>query len=175
MSYICLKNCSLKNVLELKKDTGPGFLGTLQPVEMCNFAMPLEIMSFQYLCTRDKTHFWWRQQLLQFILRCTLRFFTSVKLRCCEVSAHSLNTFFLCAGWFCTLRYTEINLLTNVSIRIAFLCVSFEKCIVSCLWCPELSQPGHCWPVVKRKKFLSSIGEWRMIQNKLDGYIICHL
>lgn len=88
MSYIGLKNCSLKNVLTLKKDTGPGFLGTLQPVEICNFALPLEMMSFQYLCAVDKTRFWWRQLLLQFILRCTLRFFTSVKLRCCEVSAH---------------------------------------------------------------------------------------
>lgn len=98
MSYIGLKNCLLKKVLTVKKDTGPGFLGALQPVEICNFALPLEKMCFQYLCTMDKTHLWRRQQLLQFMLGCTLRFFTSVQLRCCEVSAHGLNTLSWCAG-----------------------------------------------------------------------------
>jgi len=56
MSYTGFKNYSLENLLTLKKDTGPGFLRTLQPVQINIFALPLEVMSFLYLCIMGNTH-----------------------------------------------------------------------------------------------------------------------
>lgn len=97
MGYVGFRSYSLQNASIWKINTKPGFLGTLQPVEIHILASLLEILSSPYLPTTGSTHLRRRQCLPQLT---NTEVFNSTQLRSCEVSSRCLNPYSLCQGEF---------------------------------------------------------------------------